>query len=139
MKIFAPAFALLGLTLLAACNGGPQAGGGPVVATAPGGSSRSDTAMMPPRTGRLVPEVLKGLSDTQVESELGAPSFRRRDPPAEIWQYRVRACTLDLFLYDENNRHIVTHYAVRNPAGPPIGDSACLDEVLAARAGAPTS
>ena len=74
-----------------------------------------------------------------MESELGRPSFRRRDPPAEIWQYRVHACTLDLFLYEEGGTGIVAHFAVRTPGGGEISERGCLDEVIARRTEAPTS
>ena len=140
MKI-APLVALASLGLLAACGGGSPTNGGPVVSGVPdaGSSSRAETAMLPPGTGHLAPEALKGLTATQTESRLGPPSFRRRDPPAEIWQYRVRACTLDLFLYDEGDDRVVTHFAVRTPGGGTISDPACLDEVLAQRTERPTS
>lgn len=144
MKTIIPRLiALASLTLLAACNGAPQDGGGPVVASPPGeavAAARGETAILPPpRTGPLVPEALKGLTAAQVEGELGSPNFRRRDPPAEIWQYRVRACTLDLFLYDDGGGRVVAHFAVRSPTGAGISDRACLDEVLARRAEAPAS
>lgn len=131
--------ALASLTLVTACNGASQTDGGPQVTASPG-ESRNETAMLPPRTGPLTPETLKGLTAAQVENELGRPSFRRRDPPAEIWQYRVRACTLDLFLYDEGGDRVVTHFAVRNPAaGTEISPRSCLDDVLAHRVEVPTS
>ena len=126
-------------TLLAACSGSPRTPGGPETAMPPGaaGPGRTETAMPSPRTGRLVPEALKGLTAAQAEGALGPPSFRHRDPPAEIWQYRVHACTLDLFLYDEGGSRVVAHFAVRSPNGAGIGDRACLDEVLAHRIEAP--
>ncbi len=40
-----------------------------------------------------------GLSAGGVTALLGHPDYRRRDKPAEIWQYRNGACVLDLFLY----------------------------------------
>ena len=137
MTVTRPLLALALACLLAACAPNQQSGGGPVVAGAP--SSRGETAMLPPRTGKLTPETLKGLTAAQAESELGRPSFRRRDPPAEIWHYRVRACTLDLFLYQEEGGAVVSHYAVRVPSGTAIADRACLDEVLARPTEQPTS
>ena len=135
MKLNLPLTALALASLLAACAPNQQSGGGPTVA----GASHNETAMLPPRTGKLTPDNLKGLTATQAESELGQPSFRRRDPPAEIWQYRVRACVLDLFLYKEEGGTVVTHFAVRTPSGTAITDRACLDEVLARPTEAPTS
>src|SRR5260221_5762501 len=42
---------------------------------------------------------LIGLERGDVEARLGPPALRRRDAPAEIWQYRSPLCVLDLFLY----------------------------------------
>src|SRR5471032_694712 len=41
---------------------------------------------------------LIGLERSEVEARLGTPALRRRDAPAEIWQYRSPLCVLDLFL-----------------------------------------
>ena len=131
------------LVLLAACNGAGNsaATGGPVTG-APSSSAKSSeqlALMPPPPPGGLAPSALKGMSGAQAEYSLGRPSFVRKDPPAEIWQYRVKACTLDLFLYEENGRLAIAHYAVRVPNGGTIADLACLDDVIARRDGTPTS
>ena len=42
---------------------------------------------------------LKGLTSAHLTDLLGAPSFRRRDKPAELWQYRTQECVIDFFLY----------------------------------------
>jgi len=42
---------------------------------------------------------LSGVGGAEVTALLGAPHFRRVDAPAELWQYRVNGCVLDLFLY----------------------------------------
>ncbi|CAA7614092.1 conserved exported hypothetical protein [Candidatus Terasakiella magnetica] len=134
---------LLPLLALAACGGG-RPGRGPdsgLSSWPPDGPPGDDQLAMtaPLRPGMLSPEALKGLSAVQVERALGDPSFRRRDPPAEIWQYRVKACTLDLFLYDENSSRKVSHVAVRTPGGNTITAQDCLDEIIARRNGPPTS
>ncbi|MBI3445932.1 MAG: hypothetical protein HY055_11385 [Magnetospirillum sp.] len=128
------------LALLAACNGAANsaATGGPAT-SAPAAGSEELALMPPPRPGTLAPAALKGMSAGQAEHALGRPGFVRKDPPAEIWQYRVKACTLDLFLYEENGRRSVAHYAVRVPGGGTISESACLDEVLERRDGTPVS
>lgn len=139
IKRFAPMiFALL----LAACGapGGPATGGGPSVSASAGDNAEQlALAAPPPPPGGLAPSALKGMSGAAVTHVLGKPSFVRRDPPAEIWQYRVKVCTLDLFLYEEKGRLSVGHYAVRVPGGGFMGDVACLDEVLARRDGTPVS
>lgn len=40
-----------------------------------------------------------GLAAAAVTALLGPPDYRRRDKPAEIWQYRNDGCVLDIFLY----------------------------------------
>ena len=129
------------LLLTAACNGAGNsaAAGGPVTG-ATGAENEEQLALMtPPAPGTLAPAALKGMSAGALRRALGKPGFVRRDPPAEIWQYRVKVCTLDLFLYEEKGRMAVTHYAVRTPGGGSVGDAACLDEVLARRDGTPVS
>lgn len=83
------------------------------------------------------PARLKGLNPLQVRSVLGRPVFTRRDAPAEIWQYRARACTLDLFLYDEGGGQTVAHYAMRG--SQPINESACFEELTGRDHGIPSS
>ena len=135
-------FASLSLVLLvAACNGagGSATGGGPVT-SASGSENEEQLALMaPPAPGSMAPSAMKGMSAAAIQRALGKPTFVRRDPPAEIWQYRVKVCTLDLFLYEEKGRMSVAHYAVRAPNGGFMGDVACLDEVLERRDGTPTS
>ena len=45
------------------------------------------------------PEHLIGLSAGEVQDLMGAPVFRRRDPPAELWQYSSKRCFFDVFLF----------------------------------------
>jgi hypothetical protein len=132
------------LAFLVACGGAPQTAGKPGQATDPAfdffgadalrGSSQQ--AALPGGTG-TDPNRLKGLSPLQVRSVLGKPVFTRRDAPAEIWQYRSRACTLDLFLYDEGGSQTVAHYAVRSQQ--PVNESQCLGELVGKGQGVPTS
>lgn len=125
------------LILLAACGGAPNAGpnawGGKDATYS--GRGTNDQASLP--TGPVAePARLKGLSPLQVKSVLGKPIFTRRDAPAEIWQYRSRACTLDLFLYDEGASQTVAHYAVRSPQ--PVAEKECFDELVSRNRGIPT-
>lgn len=45
------------------------------------------------------PGDLIGLSAGEVRDLMGAPVFRRRDPPAELWQYSSKRCFFDVFLF----------------------------------------
>ena len=121
--------ALLPLALLVACGGNPQRSG---MAPSPGGTatgSEEQTAARPSGGTGADPSRLKGLSPMQVRAVLGKPMFTRRDAPAEIWQYRGRACTIDLFLYDEaGGQQTVTHVAVRSQQ--PVNESQCMGELV---------
>lgn len=124
---FARTISLAPLVLLAACGVAPQTTGGPGAAvTAPAAAGSQNAAR--PDAEAVDPSRLKGLSPPQVRSVLGKPVFTRRDAPAEIWQYRGRACTLDLFLYDEGGSQKVAYWAVRSPQ--PVNESQCMGELV---------
>ncbi|MBL6928816.1 MAG: hypothetical protein ISR44_06550 [Rhodospirillales bacterium] len=61
------------------------------------------------------PEQLMGLSSVKVEGLMGIPGFRRRDPPAELWQYSSPRCIFDIFLYQTKTspEYRVTHLEAR--------------------------
>jgi len=129
------AITLLPLALLAGCGGAPRAAlpvaGARAPASADGAGPGDSLASLPTITE---PSRLKGLSVRQVTALLGAPAFKRRDPPAEIWQYRSRQCTLDLFIYqDGSTNQRVEHYTVRSPV--PVAEKDCFTELLAVAAG----
>jgi hypothetical protein len=55
------------------------------------------------------PDDLLGLDETALKHWFGTPSFIRRDYPAEVWQYRAKACVLELYLYPADDHMAVTH------------------------------
>ncbi len=121
---------LIATGLLSGCGGAPST----APAATPGGTPpTAETAAPNAKSETVLPSKiegsgdLKGLSATQIGAALGPPDFRRRDPPAEIWQYRASKCTLDLFIYED----AVTHADVRSPPGLP--EKACLDEIIGRR------
>ncbi len=128
----APFAVLAPLVFLVACGGAPNRAGG--TAGTPGGfdqfgpDAMRGTAALPGGTGGD-PSRLKGMSPTQVRAVLGKPMFTRRDAPAEIWQYRGRVCTIDLFLYDEGGAQTVAHVAVRAQQ-PATNESQCMGELV---------
>jgi len=131
------------LLLLVACGGNPQTMSGPNVS---GRFSGTDSSSSAPNAGNqqavlpgglTEPARLKGLTTVQITSALGRPGFTRRDAPAEIWQYRGRACTLDLFLYDDDGRQVVAHYAMRGVQ--PLDERGCFDELTGRDRSAPLS
>lgn len=51
---------------------------------------------------------LIGSSAIATRGLLGNPAMVRREPPAEIWQYRNETCVLDVYVYGR-----VTHAEIR--------------------------
>jgi len=125
-----------GLALLvSACAGGPlrAPGDGSDGADRSGGGAGGGLSGRPAAT---VLEQLKGLTKTEIERRFGSPAFRRSEANAEIWQYRTRTCSLDVFLYRQPNNSVTVSYAaVRGPAGAQVGEPECLKAVQSARAG----
>ena len=46
--------------------------------------------------------VLMGKSVSEIETVFGKPNLRRKDKPAEVWQYLTSDCALHLIFYPEN-------------------------------------
>ncbi len=108
---------------------------------APGPKSLPDLAMSPDVRGRDIvpgpdrvpaPRTLLGREHHQVMALLGEPSFKRRDDPAQIWQYRDSICILDVFLYrpDGGGAYRVTHVEVRGHGVIKVSDEDCFLRLL---------
>ena len=66
---------------------------------------------------------LLGLDEAALKRWIGAPSFIRRDYPAEVWQYRAKACVLELYLYPADDHMAVTHAEARAGGAQSTGDA----------------
>jgi hypothetical protein len=80
-----------------------------------------------------------GLGPDGLEGRLGRPDLLRREPPAEVWQYRHAACILDLFLYDEDGGKKVVYLEARDLQALEVESRDCLRKLLTARRDAATS
>ena len=60
------------------------------------------------------PDSLIGLAPQQIGETLGVPELQRREPPAEVWQYRTRTCVFDLYIYEEDGARQAVHYTARS-------------------------
>jgi hypothetical protein len=121
--------------LLAACQvPQPRSSAGRPGDTQPGGGVES----MPPLLGEQGddPAHLKGLAAPEVVAKLGDPGYRRRESPAEVWQYFGPGCVLDVFLYDDHGAQRVTHAELRSHDLSASGQAACLTQVMQNRHGA---
>jgi hypothetical protein len=72
-------------------------------------------ASVPPAADLPGPEGLVGLGADELLTLLGEPEFRRRDAPAELWQYHGEDCFLDVFLFagKTDDAYRVTHSEAR--------------------------
>ncbi len=77
---------------------------------------------------------LIGLEGKAVVRLLGAPGFIHRDPPAQIWRYTGAECRLDLFLYRQGEEMKVTHAEARGKQIDQTEITACLRQIIKARA-----
>jgi hypothetical protein len=66
------------------------------------------------------PAAFVGRGAREIAELLGEPKLRRRDPPAELWQYRADRCALDLFLYAGRDDVLTVAHAEMRTI-PPVG------------------
>lgn len=105
-------------------------------------NTETTIAAAAPREAPPAPEYpmlasLEGRSAADLEALLGAPQFRRRDNPAELWQYRGEACVLDLILYPGGGSALAVDYLdVRGTGRDAASRQACFVSLLKARGGA---
>ncbi len=98
------------------------------------GTLEAPVAALPPVNDD--PDQFLGSSGSDIAAVLGEPGLRRKEGPAEIWQYRGRNCVLDLFLYLPENgtgSARVDYVELRNPALSETKRRACLADMLRAQ------
>lgn len=133
--------ALLGLALAACQTPTPPAPSDtPAAAPAVAGPAPAEpaTAALPPEP--VIdddPQRLMGLDPLRLNAVLGAPELVRREPPAEIWQYRGATCVFDVFFYDTAGVRTVTYLEARDAAAQRTAERGCLNELLRARLNGP--
>jgi hypothetical protein len=60
------------------------------------------TAQIPPQPAKPTgpdSKTLVGKNETELKDFLGPPKVVRNEPPAMVWSYQARECSLDVFLY----------------------------------------
>jgi hypothetical protein len=83
------------------------------------------------------PARIMGLGAEQLTELLGRPELTRREPPAEIWQYRGQSCVFDVFLYEEAAGRRVTYLEARDDSTQRVAARDCLNQLLRARLAKP--
>jgi len=81
------------------------------------------------------PQHFEGLEGKMVLAALGDPNFKRRETPAEVWQYYGPGCILDLFLYDDEPKDgdsKVAHAELRGRENAPA-EAGCLSRLIGQR------
>ncbi|MSO84373.1 MAG: hypothetical protein EXR02_01955 [Rhodospirillales bacterium] len=111
--------------MVAACAEMPSANHAPSSVPrvpAPGLAAPADARALVGRDARAVADLL------------GEPQLKRRDPPAELWQYRAGPCILDLFLYADaaGSAARVAHVEMRADR-PETTRAECLRAVISGR------
>jgi len=101
----------------------------PTAALPSAAPTETETASLTPDYPEI--ESLKGLSAAGVQDLLGSPQFRRRDKPAELWQYRGKRCVLDLFLYPGGGAALAVDYL--DVRGEAASHQDCFVSLLEAR------
>ena len=89
----------------------------------------------PPTVAELTanPARFEGMTGSDVLGLMGAPSYRRTEPPAQVWQFYGGACVLDLFLYQQSDDLAVAHAELRSRNAGQNPNSDCMRQVLADR------
>lgn len=130
-----PFAALCVVLLLGACEGMRPMGRPGALGTTPKEAPTPDG--LPPAIGDQAdnPAGLRGLAAGDVVAKLGDPSFRRREAPAEVWQYFGPGCVLDLFLYEDKGAQRVAHVELRSRNLTPSAQAACLSQLLDGKRG----
>jgi len=88
-----------------------------------------------PQKAYPLPSALSGLDRDQVSELLGTAPFKRKDDPAEIWQYRTDHCALDIFLYrdGQGSAFRVRHFETRVRGGQVITEKDCFGDFIKAQ------
>ena len=82
------------------------------------------------------PAQLMGLAPDAINLLLGPPSLLRTEPPAQVWQYKVADCVLDIFLYSgetETENARVIYFEIRDGKTAPRSIRACFANILESR------
>ena len=107
--------------------------------TEPEAQTGPKTAALPAPAIDDDPARILGLGPDRLTELLGRPELTRREPPAEIWQYRGESCVFDVFLYEEGGRVRVTYLEARDARARRVAERGCLNQLLRARLAEPLS
>jgi len=140
-----PALTLAALLLLAGCAGGQaparqaaleetaeeQTVEEPAAAALPAEPEPAPAPAPPPKPPVPDARTFLDRNGADISGVLGEPGFVRKDPPAELWQYRAERCTLDLYFYDDGGgAYSLAWLDFRGTDGSLEARDDCLREIL---------
>ncbi|MBI4968737.1 MAG: hypothetical protein HZC25_11535 [Rhodospirillales bacterium] len=103
-------------------------------AQSPAAQPETETASIPAPAALPVPapnpEELVGLASREVAELLGFPQLRRRESPAELWQYANQSCILDLFFSKETEPARVAYVNLRSLNPVKMSRGQCMAELM---------
>lgn len=119
-QLWLAAILLAGLMGLQGCGGAP--------AHPPGAAGLDNGGTGPshpfPKASKLL-----GMTQENLVTAFGQPGLQRKDPPAELWQYRDQRCALNLYLYPPqtgSGRLKVDHFDITSATENSMSDKDCL-------------
>jgi hypothetical protein len=82
----------------------------------------------PPARSDVQPAALVNRPGSTVQELLGPPDLRRREPPAEVWQYTGDSCVLDITFYasTDGGAAVAAYLESRALDGAKMEPAACL-------------
>lgn len=85
-------------------------------------------------SGPLTPQSLLGVAPPALEGRLGTPDLRRKEPSAEVWQYRGESCSLFVYFYKSEAGSLGSSYIdARKLSGGADDEAGCLAQVIKLR------
>ena len=104
----------------------------PVITENPKPTPQTAAAPLPKSAVNDDPMQLFGLAGQTISDLLGPAYFIRRDGPAEVWQYRAKACVLDIYLYKEAGALTAAHIDLRKRRKATLPTRRCFHGLLIA-------
>jgi len=116
--------------LLGACASG---GGGMSSSLSPQTISAPSTHAVRPAPQLAPPpraETLIGLDAYGLRGQFGSPDFQRSEPGAEVWRYGGDACSLFIYMYEDESNTLRTAFVeARAEAGGELPKAPCIADI----------
>jgi hypothetical protein len=76
---------------------------------------------------------LVGIDAETLQRQFGKPGLIWREEPAQVWQYRGPACVLNVYLYRDNGRLVVSDAEAHSKADKDDPLPPCVASLVEAR------